>query len=835
MSVMNSSTISSIWKNSSLLFLSRVLGFALVILMQMVLVRQLCVEEYGEFRKILMFLYMVITIFTLGIHNSVVYFLKSSQAKESRALYITSSLTLFAIIGVSLALALLLFHINIAGFLNIPYISRYPWPLALYLLFMFLSGILEKIFISDEKYANVFWLILLTDIATTLLTLILLGLVQSLQMLLWCFVLIAFIRFIWLILYIYDDLLLDKTGLYAALKAQLMYALPLGLATFFEIGRMELHKLIISRYLPAVTFAIYITGCLKVPFVEGALFSIGDVLNVDFVKYHSRGEQLLMISIWKNVLEKLMLLFFPMALFLILFAKEIFLFLYTSKFNDSVVVFQILTLALFFNFTCSNILMRVLNRTKCYLALAFITFIFSIALLLWTVKISYIAVAIVSLLTNFLMELSMFILVTRELGVAMSELFNRCFLFKLGFCLCFGALFSRVPMLLVNENLPLIRILLGGSLFAFSYLYAINFFALIPQTVVDKVVHGMQQMIGCFKKRGAMLISSLFARVSLYVLALLGLSLHLNLATGSEELLKSGDKLGLHFYFPKDSEFTKGSWEGLPSYHALIVDDKGVIIVPLIGEVKAASLGVKSVESKIQKELSKRFSNPPIITTWVAARQKIIQIYGMVQNPQKCVVRDEADFVAVLAKAGGAKAGADLDAIKIYSEGGKELSFSYIRYMEDPLKYPLPPLKSLDTVFVPPLVSVGAVDTEVSKANARIDQKSINVIGAVNHPGFISYSEEMSLADIISKVGGLRPDYKDDRLVIYRALTSPQENSYEKIVYDDIFNNQEIRPIKGDVLYFPFRPQETALDKVSKVGGVLGLILNAIILIILIH
>lgn len=109
--------------------------------------------------------------------------------------------------------------------------------------------------------------------------------------------------------------------------------------------------------------------------------------------------------------------------------------------------------------------------------------------------------------------------------------------------------------------------------------------------------------------------------------------------------------------------------------------------------------------------------------------------------------------------AGGLVPGAQLNNMQV-RRGSTVSSFDYKRYLDTGDASVLPPLQSLDVVFVPasPLIGNVQIDFDAATLAAGGDGdtgKAIKVFGEVNSPGAFSFKSGNSIVDLLMRAGGV--------------------------------------------------------------------------------
>lgn len=150
-------------------------------------------------------------------------------------------------------------------------------------------------------------------------------------------------------------------------------------------------------------------------------------------------------------------------------------------------------------------------------------------------------------------------------------------------------------------------------------------------------------------------------------------------------------------------------------------------------------------EGFVDQTLTLRDQDVIVLDTY----KKRIELLGGIRNPGIYELDEEEKIADLLEMAGGFSAGADTSAVVLRRLNG---SPQFIKGVD--LKYETKNLNDGDVITVPKI------------RDYNIDR--IEISGAVNRPGFYSFSSNMSLADLLEAAGGLRSDAFESRIAIFQ-------------------------------------------------------------------
>ncbi|MEZ8285376.1 SLBB domain-containing protein [Vibrio splendidus] len=145
----------------------------------------------------------------------------------------------------------------------------------------------------------------------------------------------------------------------------------------------------------------------------------------------------------------------------------------------------------------------------------------------------------------------------------------------------------------------------------------------------------------------------------------------------------------------------------------------------------------------------------------------MVYVMGEVAAPGAFEGKRDATFMDILANAGGPTRFAESRQIRVIKADGRVLKFDLAAYTEGLPNSNPPSIKAGDAIFVPEKTDMN----EKSWLKIAPD-RAVNVIGEVNRPGRIEWSDEMNFMGLLAHVGGptLRADTSKIEVVTGRKL-----------------------------------------------------------------
>ncbi|TKE95161.1 sugar ABC transporter substrate-binding protein [Vibrio kanaloae] len=144
-----------------------------------------------------------------------------------------------------------------------------------------------------------------------------------------------------------------------------------------------------------------------------------------------------------------------------------------------------------------------------------------------------------------------------------------------------------------------------------------------------------------------------------------------------------------------------------------------------------------------------------------------VYVMGEVAAPGAFEGKKDATFMDILANAGGPTRFAESRQIRVIKSNGRVLKFDLAAYTEGISDSDPPSIQAGDAIFVPEKTDMN----EKSWLKITPD-RAVNVIGEVNRPGRIEWSDEMNFMGLLAHVGGptLRADTSKIEVVTGRKL-----------------------------------------------------------------
>lgn len=230
----------------------------------------------------------------------------------------------------------------------------------------------------------------------------------------------------------------------------------------------------------------------------------------------------------------------------------------------------------------------------------------------------------------------------------------------------------------------------------------------------------------------------------------------------------------------------------------LVIQEGGVVTLPLIGEVQVGGLTLAEIEEKLLSSIKDYY--PSITDVDISIREavsQVIYITGQVNKPGKFNFHKSPNLWEAIREAGGATPTAALDNVRVVKDrakGGHSAVYNIQNALETGSVAELPILEAGDTVIVP------------AAAEIYTGSFGVNVFGSVVAPGVYKLQARQDLITAILQAGGPAQVASLDNVNIVRpnpdgSISSISVDFKRFLDYGDPFSNPKLKP--GDTVYVP--------------------------------
>ena len=343
------------------LFLSKVVGFAIRLVLPVFLVRVLTKADVGAYNQFFLIEVAVVALFQLGVNQSLYYFIP--RDKDNAGSYFLTSLCLnLLLFGLAFAI-IRAFLAPIATWMNWPVLMEHFWLVTTYTGMMMLM-------ISADCYITSLQLVRQSAFFTMggqlLVSLASLGAAvvhRELQPVLTALVIARAAHLAAMMIYI-----AFRIGGFRARRyffnilPQVRYGVILGLGGTVWTFLMQMHNFVVSKHFGQEGFAIYAIGCKQIPVLAFYTQSLAVVSLSQFALLEKERDWAGIRRLWDKVLTSSVALALPMTVILLLVSKPLILLMFTAEYADSIPIFRINTLVMLHLVLNPKLVLRAMDR-----------------------------------------------------------------------------------------------------------------------------------------------------------------------------------------------------------------------------------------------------------------------------------------------------------------------------------------------------------------------------------------------------------------------------------------------------------------------------------------
>ncbi len=298
-------------------------------------------EVYGAFQQILLLYSLFSIIFQAGLPQSVFYFLPKYEMNERKA-FIFQNLGLLFIQGALMGLLIYFLRFWLGKILKSPHLPELLQVFALYPVFMLPTLCLEGILMIYGQVRNFMLFSILTRALTfgSVVLPLLTGFLLQEAMFFW--VASAVIALLIALKMALTPVWRQKIKWHLRmLSEEVRYSLPLAGSAVMACIIYYTDRVAVSNLLGVADYAVYSNGAVEPPLVAILVGSVQTVLMAEFSLKVKQGQHGQILEIWHRAVFKTALLLLPFWGFLFPWAREVVVFLFSSRYEASAQVFSV--------------------------------------------------------------------------------------------------------------------------------------------------------------------------------------------------------------------------------------------------------------------------------------------------------------------------------------------------------------------------------------------------------------------------------------------------------------------------------------------------------------
>lgn len=334
--------------------------------LNLVLVRLLDPVSFGTYRQAFLIMNTVCPVFLFGLQFSAYYYLPTLTPGLRRP-FVRRCLALLGLSGCLLAGLVALTAPVVASRFSNPGLAPLLRSFSVYALFSIPATFLFHYLIAIDRSTRATVYNVAFMIVQSAVTVVLVAAGQPLLVLFRALGGVALFR---LVVSVREILrFAPEAGRRAAdlpmsLRSHLAYALPVGITATVAIVGQKLDKFVVSSFLDAPSFAVYSVGALEFPATLLLSMAAGVVMRPRVSELHDvKGPQSVLLF-WRAVVQRLVSVMVPMAIFLAGFSRPLIEFLYTPAYGSAAPIFRIFLLLTLFRLTPFEPLLASVGRAR---------------------------------------------------------------------------------------------------------------------------------------------------------------------------------------------------------------------------------------------------------------------------------------------------------------------------------------------------------------------------------------------------------------------------------------------------------------------------------------
>lgn len=320
-----------------------VLGFALPLL----LVRRLSQLEFGLYKQAFLVVNTAQSTLHLGFSLSAYYFLPREEGRDGQGRVVFNILLFNLAVGGAAWLALALQPGILEAIFNGAGLTGEAALIGCVILLWLVASILEIVLVARQETRLATVLIVASQLTRTLALLGAAAFFGSLRALLWAAVLHGVVQAAVLLAY-----MRARFGGFwrrfdwGAMRRQLSYALPLGLAGLLFTLQIDLHNYFVSASFGPEMFAVYAVAFFHLPLISIIAEAVGQVMIPRTSYLQKQDDRREIVHFTARAMRKLSAVYLPLCGFMLVVGRELIALLFTESYLASWPVFAV-NLALF--------------------------------------------------------------------------------------------------------------------------------------------------------------------------------------------------------------------------------------------------------------------------------------------------------------------------------------------------------------------------------------------------------------------------------------------------------------------------------------------------------
>lgn len=348
-------------RQSSYIFVAKIIGYGIRILLPAFLVRVLTKAEFGSYNQFFLVELMFQTVFQMGTNQSQFYFVPNDP-KNAGGIFLNSIVINTGLYVTAYSL-IATFRAPLAGFLNMPVLLEMFWFLASYSFLLMLTVCAQTYLMARKYFLQSAILEVATQSIVSLVTLAAAYQTRDLRVVIASLVVTRLVSLVIIMAYVHFRLHgFASERYFFGMREQIRYGVVLGLSAMMWTFLMRMHELWVSRYYPIETYAVYAAGCKQIPVMQMFTQSVGPVTLVKFAQLQAAGDWEGIRRFWDKVLGMTWGIGIPVTIFFLVIAEPYVTLMYTQSYHAAVWVYRFAALAALYQLFVPSRVLRAMDR-----------------------------------------------------------------------------------------------------------------------------------------------------------------------------------------------------------------------------------------------------------------------------------------------------------------------------------------------------------------------------------------------------------------------------------------------------------------------------------------
>lgn len=316
------------------LLIAKTVGFALAILLPVMLVRRMSQEQFGLYKQVFFIVNTAMYVLPLGFGMSAYYYLPRERDRQGS---VVVNIVLFhAAMGLLIAAVLMLVPGVLTRIFNNAALEPYAGRVGLLMMLWTIGSFLEVVTVAAQDVRATTGFIVASQLSKTAMLVIAAVTLGTVEALITAGLVQGAVQIAMLLGYLHHRF----PGFWRAfdgrlLRTQAAYAVPLGLAALVLKLQDDLHHYFVSYAFGPAAYAVYAVGVFKLPLIGILRESVGSVMLPRINELEHENDQRRILLLVATAARKLALAYYPLYVFLMVTGPDVISVLFTTRYLAS--------------------------------------------------------------------------------------------------------------------------------------------------------------------------------------------------------------------------------------------------------------------------------------------------------------------------------------------------------------------------------------------------------------------------------------------------------------------------------------------------------------------